>query len=124
MFVSKVDISSPSFETNKKDNEALLRKMDLLLERAAQTSEKRRDVFEKRNQLSPRERLGALLDPGLPFLELFNMAGYCVDDPDPETSIPGSSLIGGIGYVSGVKCLIYIDAVSYTHLTLPTKRIV
>ena len=108
MFVSKVDISSPSFETNKKENEALLRKMDLLLERAAQTSEKRRDVFEKRNQLSPRERLGALLDPGLPFLELFNMAGYCVDDPDPETSIPGSSLIGGIGYVSGILSLIHI----------------
>ena len=109
MFVSKIDISSPSFETNTKENKALLDKMNLLLERAAQTSEKRRDIFEKRNQLSPRERLGALLDPGLPFLELFNMAGYCVDDPDPETSIPGSSLIGGIGYVSGVKCLIYID---------------
>ena len=109
MFVSKIDTSSPSFETNTKENTALLDKMNLLLERAAQTSEKRRDIFEKRNQLSPRERLGALLDPGLPFLELFNMAGYCVDDPDPETSIPGSSLIGGIGYVSGIKCLIYID---------------
>ena len=78
MFVSKIDISSPSFETNTKENKALLDKMNLLLERAAQTSEKRRDIFEKRNQLSPRERLGALLDPGLPFLELFNMAGYCV----------------------------------------------
>ena len=51
MFVSKVDISSPSLETNKKDNEALLRKMDLLLERAAQTSEKRRDVFDELGQV-------------------------------------------------------------------------
>ena len=53
MFVSKIDISSPSFETNTKENKALLDKMNLLLERAAQTSEKRRDIFEKRNQLSP-----------------------------------------------------------------------
>ena len=37
MFVSKIDISSPSFETNTKENKALLDKMNLLLERAAQT---------------------------------------------------------------------------------------
>ena len=35
---SKIDISSPSFETNTKENKALLDKMNLLLERAAQTS--------------------------------------------------------------------------------------
>ena len=45
MFVSKIDISSPSFETNTKENKALLDKMNLLLERAAQTSEKRREIY-------------------------------------------------------------------------------
>ncbi len=109
MFESKLNKQTESFRINTQENKALLGKMEMLLDRAAQKSEQRRAVFEERNQLSPRERLGALIDPGFPFLELFNMAGYCVDDPNPETSIPGSSLIGGIGYVSGVKCLVYID---------------
>ena len=109
MFESKLNTHTESFRINTEENKALLGKMEMLLDRAAQKSEQRRTVFEERNQLSPRERLGALIDPGFPFLELFNMAGYCVDDPNPETSIPGSSLIGGIGYVSGVKCLVYID---------------
>ena len=109
MFESKLNKQTDSFRINTEENKALLGKMEMLLNRAAQKSEQRRTVFEERNQLSPRERLGALIDPGFPFLELFNMAGYCVDDPNPETSIPGSSLIGGIGYVSGVKCLVYID---------------
>mgnify|MGYP000163850283 FL=1 len=109
MFESKLNTHTDSFRINTEENKSLLGKMEILLDRAAQKSEQRRTVFEERNQLSPRERLGALLDPGFPFLELFNMAGYCVDDPNPETSIPGSSLIGGIGYVSGVKCLVYVD---------------
>lgn len=109
MFESKLNTHTDSFKTNTEENKALLNKMEMLLERAANKSEQRRNIFEERNQLSPRERLSALIDPGLPFLELFNMAGYCVDDLDPETSIPGSSLIGGIGYVSGVKCLVYVD---------------
>ncbi len=109
MFESKLNTHTDSFRINTEENKALLGKMEMLLDRAAQKSEQRRAVFKERNQLSPRERLGALIDPGFPFLELFNMAGYCVDDPNPETSIPGSSLIGGIGYVSGVKCLVYVD---------------
>jgi len=109
VFESKLNTHTDSFRINTEENKSLLGKMEILLDRAAQKSEQRRTVFEERNQLSPRERLGALLDPGFPFLELFNMAGYCVDDPNPETSIPGSSLIGGIGYVSGVKCLVYVD---------------
>ena len=109
MFESKLNTHTDAFRVNTEENKALLRKMEMLLDRAAKKSEQRRTVFEERNQLSPRERLGALIDPGFPFLELFNMAGYCVDDPNPETSIPGSSLIGGIGYISGVKCLVYVD---------------
>ena len=77
--------------------------------RASEKSELRRTRFDERSQLSPRERLTALLDPGMPFLELFNMTGYLVDDPNPETTIPGSTIISGIGYVSSTRCLIWID---------------
>ncbi len=88
---------------------ALVQKLRDLETRALAHSEKRRDRFHERGQLSPRERLAALLDPGMPFLELYNLASYLVDDPDPETSVPGASVIIGIGFVSGVRSLVYVD---------------
>ena len=45
----------------------------------------------------------------MPFLELYNLANYLVDDPNPETSVPGASSIAGIGFVSGVRCLVFVD---------------
>jgi len=103
------DVSSPEFSANRADMLALVQRMRGLESRAETASERRRKVFDKRGQLSPRERLWALLDPGMPFLELFNMANYLVDDPDPETSIPGASAITGIGFVSGVRAMIHVD---------------
>ena len=77
--------------------------------RASVKSELRRSRFDERSQLSPRERLTALIDPGMPFLELFNMTGYLAEDTNPKTAIPGSSIISGIGYVNSTKCLIWVD---------------
>lgn len=97
------------YKTNRVDMIALVDKMRAIEARAAKLSEKRRPVFDKRGQLSPRERLNALLDPGMPFLELYNMASYLVDDTNPETSVPGASMLTGIGYVSGVRCMVFVD---------------
>ena len=73
------------------------------------TSEKRRERFHQRGQLTPRERLSQLLDPGLPFLELYNMANYLAEDPNPDTSIPGGSSIAGIGFINGVRSLVLVN---------------
>jgi len=108
-FCSKITETSDIFLQNRRDMLALVDKMRALEARAKALSEKRRPVFDKRGQLSPRERLSALLDPGMPYLELFNMAGYLVDDPDPDTSVPGASILTGIGFVSGVRCLVFVD---------------
>ena len=108
-FQSRIDPDSDQFARNRADMLALVDRMRTLEARAQAKSEERRPVFDKRGQLSPRERLSALLDPGMPFLELYNMASYLVDDPDPETSIPGASIIMGIGYVSGVRALVFVD---------------
>ncbi|EBA14985.1 acetyl-CoA carboxylase carboxyltransferase [Roseobacter sp. SK209-2-6] len=108
-FQSKISPESESFQQNREAMEALVKRMRDLEARAAAKSEERRAVFDKRGQLSPRERLAALLDPGMPFLELFNLASYLVDDPDPETSVPGASIILGIGYVSGVRSMVFVD---------------
>ena len=54
----------------------------------------------------PRERLALLLDGGAPFLELATLAGLGFDTPDLERSIPGGGIIGGIGFVAGVRCMV------------------
>ncbi len=108
-FRSKLATSGESYDANRAAMLALVERMRALEGRAAAKSEERRPVFDKRGQLSPRERLAALLDPGMPFLELYNMASCLVDDPDPDTTIPGASVIIGIGFVSGVRCLVFID---------------
>lgn len=108
-FVSRINTTSDQFAKNKEDLLKLVEKMRALEKRAEAKSELRRPIFNKRGQLSPRERLSALLDPGLPFLELYNLASYLVDDPDPETTIPRASVTLGIGLVSGVRCMVFID---------------
>jgi geranyl-CoA carboxylase beta subunit len=74
--------------------------------RAISASEASRSRFEKRSQLLPRERVALLLDPGSPFLELCTLAGLGLDNPDLDKSVPGGGVICGIGYVSGIRCMI------------------
>ncbi|MDB5752328.1 MAG: carboxyl transferase [Ramlibacter sp.] len=82
---------------------ALLRALE---QRADSRSAQARPVFERRGQLLPRERVGLLLDPGRPWLPLCALAGYRQDHKDPAASIPGAGMIAGIGFVSGVRCMV------------------
>ena len=109
IYESLVNTNSDEFAANRKKMLALVDRCHELGERAAALSEKRRARFEERGQLTPRERLARLLDPGMPFLELFGLAGYLVEDRDPATSVPGASSISGIGFVSGVRWLVLVD---------------
>ena len=89
--------------------EATLARIDdwrALEERAAKASSRSLPVFEKRGQLLPRQRVALLLDSGTPWLSLSSMAGYGMDTDDLTKSIPGGSVIAGIGFVSGVRCMI------------------
>ena len=108
-FVSQIRPGTESFEENRADMLALVERLRALEARAVSQSEKRRPRFEERGQITPRERLARLLDPGMPFVQLHALAGYLVDSDDPEKTIPGSSLIAGIGFVEGVRCMIWVD---------------
>ena len=81
---STADLAGESAATNRADHLALIERMNAVLGRAQALSEASRPRFEKRGQLLPRERLQRLLDPGSPFLEIGNMAGYLLDNADPE----------------------------------------
>ncbi|MEM6460630.1 MAG: carboxyl transferase domain-containing protein [Pseudomonadota bacterium] len=108
-FVSQVDTASEGFGKNRSDMIALVDILRELESRAVTASEQRRARFEERGQITPRERLARLLDPGMPFVQLHSLAGYLVDSSDPQKSIPGSSLIAGIGFVEGVRCVVWVD---------------
>ena len=124
VFQSKLNTKSEAFAVNRADMLALVERMRAYESRAESLSEKRRDRFEERGQLTPRERLTRLLDPGMPFLELYNMANFLMEDPDPETSVPGGSQIAGIGFINGTRCMVLVDdsgikAGSATASTVP-----
>lgn len=121
-FASTLSTASDTFARNRADMLTLVQRLSDIEARAVVTSNKRRPVFARRGQIPPHERLSRLIDPGLPFLRLHSLANYLVEDEDPETSVPGANMIAGIGYVRGVRCLVWIDdsgiqAGSYTKTT-------
>lgn len=65
--------------------------------------EKARALHLSRGKLLPRERVDGLIDPGSPFLELSQFAGYQLYGKE---EVPAGGIITGIGRVSGVECMI------------------
>lgn len=108
-YQSLIQVGSPSFLENEASMLALISKLRELESRPIKLSETKRQRFEKRGQILPRERIARLLDPGMPFLSLHSIAGYLEDTPNEEQSIPGSSMICGIGFVNGVRCVVWAD---------------
>ncbi|WP_043004418.1 acyl-CoA carboxylase subunit beta [Comamonas testosteroni] len=82
---------------------AALRELE---QRAALASQRAKPQFEKRGQLLPRERVALLLDAGRPWLPLCTLAGFMLDQDDPAKSVPGGGMLAGIGFVSGVRCMV------------------
>jgi len=107
VFSSKINPNSETFSANRADMLKMVDELHSLKDRARQLSERRRPRFEERGQLTPRERLTRILDPGMPFLELYGLANYLVDTGDRDKSIPGASTLAGIGFINGVRCMIY-----------------
>ena len=109
IFNSKINVNSEGYAKNRSEMLAHISKLQELNARGAMISEKRKARFESRGQLTPRERLARLLDPGMPFLTVGNLAGYLLDSDDPDKSIPGSTIISGIGFISGIRCMVVVD---------------
>lgn len=66
----------------------------------------KRDKFDKRGQLLPRERVARLLDRDSPFLEISTLAGLGMHDDDGKKSVLGGGTIIGVGLVAGKRCLV------------------
>ncbi len=106
---TKIMINSQDFKKNEKDHLELIDEFRNLEKKIANNSARSKEKFDKRGQLLPRERLKRLLDPGSFWLPLSTLAGYKIGDDDGEKNIGWGNGIGGIGYVSGVRCMIGVS---------------
>lgn len=103
---STLNTRSPEYQANRQAMQTLV---DQLTERQAQVraagGEKGAAKFRQQGKLLPRERLELLLDPGTPFLELSPLAAYDMYNNEAPCALQ----ILGIGWVSGVECLIFVN---------------
>lgn len=97
---------SEQFRENRAGMLALLEQVRSYERRSVEKSAAASPRFENRGQLLPRQRVALLLDPGTAFLELSTLAGLGLDTPDFDKSVPGGGIIAGIGWVSGVRCMV------------------
>ncbi|XP_022451305.1 methylcrotonoyl-CoA carboxylase beta chain, mitochondrial [Delphinapterus leucas] len=98
------DSTSAIYQENYEQMKALVNQLH---ERAQNIrlggGEKARARHISRGKLLPRERVDNLIDPGSPFLELSQFAGYQLYG---DEEVPAGGIITGIGRVSGVECII------------------
>ena len=103
---SRIDPNSEAFRANRRDMLALVEQFRALEQRVRDTSNQKLPMFQKRGQLTPRQRLAHLLDRGSPFLELSTLAGLNMHDDDGAENIQGGGVIAGIGYVAACAAVI------------------
>lgn len=100
---SDIDINSAAFKENA---EAVSVLMDDLGEKLAAIKmgggEAARAKHEARGKLPARERVRNLIDPGAPFLEFSQFAGFELY----EDNVPAGGIITGIGPIEGTQCVI------------------
>lgn len=103
---STLSIDSDDYRANQGSMLALLARVRQYESRTRKKSGASRERFERRGQMLPRERLSLLVDLGAPFLELSTLAGLGLDNTDLDNSVPGGGIITGIGFVSGIRCVV------------------
>lgn len=105
---SKLDKSNPDFQNNAK---AMNESVELLKKRVKHVSAgggpKLIDLHRSRNKLTARERVDRLVDPGTPFLEFSQLAGWELYEEDGRPlDVPSAGIVTGIGRVQGTECVI------------------
>ncbi|KAJ2713656.1 Methylcrotonoyl-CoA carboxylase beta chain, mitochondrial [Coemansia spiralis] len=99
------ETKSAQFQENARGMAAAVDELEAAVGRAALGgSEQARAKHVGRGKLLPRDRVGRLLDPGSPFLELSQLAGHGLYGE--ADGVAGGGIITGIGRVRGVECMV------------------
>ena len=102
---SAIDVNSAQFKQNREEMLVRVAEFRAIEAKGRAEEESKRERFHKRGQMLPRERVHLMLDRGSPWLELQTLCGYKMHD-DKDGSLAGGNTIMGIGYVSGVRCMV------------------
>ncbi|KAG6832160.1 hypothetical protein H0H92_004891 [Tricholoma furcatifolium] len=103
---SLVSTSSPEFKAKAEAMDELVADLEAKLAKAREGgSAKAAERMRSKGKKLPRERLGLLLDPHSPFLELSPLAAHEVYPED----IPGAGIITGIGRIAGRECVVVVN---------------
>jgi len=103
---SRIDVHSAAFAANAERMSQRLAEVRALEAKVVAESSSKREKFEARGQLLPRERVARLIDRGSAFLELSPLAGLGMHDDDGRKSVQGGGSIVGIGIVAGKRVLV------------------
>ncbi|RHW18260.1 methylcrotonoyl-CoA carboxylase [Sphingomonas gilva] len=100
---TRLSAESEGFRANAAHNRALAAQLRADVAKAALGgNDKARERHTARGKLLPRDRVGWLLDPGSPFLEIGQLAACDMYGGE----VPGAGMIAGIGRVSGRQVMI------------------
>jgi geranyl-CoA carboxylase beta subunit len=103
---SRTDPRSAAFVANAERMRERLAEVRALEARVVAESASKRERFDMRGQLLPRERIARLLDRGSDFLEIGALAGLGMHDDDGKDNVLGGGSICGVGTVSGKRVLV------------------
>lgn len=102
---SEIAVGSEQYQQNR---EALLNQIAevrAVQQKSIDKSYAAKPKFDKKGKILPHERVRLLLDADSPFVELCGLVGYNMHD-DKDGSEAGGGIIAGLGFVSGVRCLV------------------
>ena len=103
---SRLNPQSPEFKANAEAMAAKLAEVRALEEKVRANSAAKKERFEERGQLLPRERVARLLDRDAPFIEIAPLAGLKMHDDDGDRGAAGGGMVTGIGVVCGKRCVV------------------
>ena len=117
-----VDERSEPFQANARHMQNLVADLRREVERVREGGGARaRERHVARGKLLPRDRVGTLVDPGSPFLELSQLAAHGLYGGE----VPSAGLITGIGRVMGRPCVVVANDATVkggTYFPLTVKK--
>ncbi|MDP2823245.1 MAG: carboxyl transferase domain-containing protein [Sulfuritalea sp.] len=119
LLTSSLDPGSAAFAANVARMSERLAEVRALEQKVRDESASKRDKFEKRGQLLPRERVARLLDRGSDFIEFATLAGLGMHDDDGVKAVLGGGSIIGIGTVTGKRCVVMASDSAIKGGTIP-----
>ncbi|KAI6219876.1 3-methylcrotonyl-CoA carboxylase 2 [Aphelenchoides besseyi] len=101
---TKIDITTSDFQQNEAEMRTAVGELQQVVSKIVNgTDERAKERHVKRGKLLVRDRIYGLIDPGTPFLELSQLAGY---EMYGKEEVPAGGLVTGVGVVSGRQCMI------------------